>query len=113
MSTRTRKRGRYDESDVRHVSEQNKKLKRKLASLLRENGRLKKEGERWRGATDSADAAEEVPEQAPPPPPAEISATCPHCGTSNVEGYTLEVRGESRKYLKCKNAGCRRNSRVS
>ena len=110
----TRKRGRYEESDTRYLSEINKRLKRKMASLLRENGRLKKERDRWKGYTDIIDEVDAEVMQPPPLPPAPALETtiCPACGATKAEIFSLNVRGEERRYWACHNAPCRRRGRL-
>lgn len=112
MSTKTRKRGGLDDSDVKHVSEQNKKLKRKMASLLRENGRLKKEKDRWKEAHEGSDEPEEELPQEQPAPPAQVGVACPHCGSADVETFQLDVQGSKQSYFRCKNAQCKRRGRM-
>lgn len=111
----TRKRGRYEESDTKRLSEQNKRLRRKMTSLLREIGRLKKEKDRWQGYSEIIDEVEMEVMQPPPQPPAPApeTTTCLSCGDQHAEIFSLNVRGEERRYWACHNPPCRRRGRLT
>jgi hypothetical protein len=101
-----RKRGNLDSSDIKMLEQQNKALKRKLRSALKEIGRCQK---RTDGASGE-DAEEEAPAVLEPEPIA--ADTCPACGGSKVTVMDLEIRSGRRKFICCQNPDCRKRSRV-
>lgn len=99
----TRKRGQYEDVDLRFLLEKNKALERKIKSLVKENSRLKKERSR------SADLEEKDLEEGLKLPEIETGNECPSCGSTSTQSFNLEIRGSKYRYIECK---CGKRSRV-
>jgi hypothetical protein len=108
----SRRRGRIEDEDVRQLLDQNKRLRRKLASLTKQNRRVRKDRDKWRGQADQVSGPDEAPQAAQPIRTPVLGVTCKHCGSQDVNAFELEVRGEVRRYFSCLNQGCKKRGRV-
>jgi DNA-directed RNA polymerase subunit M/transcription elongation factor TFIIS len=104
----SRKRGHYEDSDFRYLLEKNKTLERKARSLVRENNRLKKE--RSRAAEEAQDEMEKAADSKPKAP-APTTNLCSACGSANLRGFDLDIRGIDYRYVECVACGKRSRAR--